>query len=132
MLKLKHLFTNVSEDKVISYCKELTTGKYYKVVNSGDIGRVMEEITEISQDEFTLKFTERIHDKLNSKSKILGMNGYYFDNSSNEITFDPKEKLVEEISKSLHYDSADSEIYAKYWLKKTVAEYKKAYCIYRC
>lgn len=128
-LNLLHMFTNIIGGNVISYCKDINSEKFYKVINHGTVGHVQEEIQEISELEFRKELTERIHLKRQHSNGMATK--YTLDiDKNNEITFgledcDPHEMLVKEIRKSFDYSFEDADFYAQHLLKLGMDLYRK-------
>lgn len=129
-LNLIHLFSNFEGNKVVCYCKDPLTEKFYKVINSGVVGHIQESIQEITELDFRRKMAERMHIKRQLNEGMRTGYTVRF-NPNNEITFGldlgdsetPQDLLNKEIQKSLKYSYKDADFYAKNLLKQAFRIY---------
>lgn len=129
-LNLIHLFSAFEGNKVVCYCKDALTEKFYKVINSGVVGHIQESIKEITELDFRRKMAERMHIK-RQLAKGMGTAYSINFNANNEITFGldvgdseaPQNLLNKEIQKSLKYSYEDADFYAKSLLREAFKMY---------
>lgn len=60
MLKLKHLFSEIKAGSVVVYSRDMQTGSFYKVTNTGTRNNLMEEIEEIQSSEIVNHILETL------------------------------------------------------------------------
>lgn len=102
MLKLKHLFSEVKAGNVIVYSRDMQTGTFYKVTNTGARNNLMEEIEEIQSTEIINHILETLKPT-------------------------PEELLINQINSSLKCNYEDADFYAARFKKIILDEYRKEF-----